>query len=129
MAKKRARLAEPWVYVLRRDRQLPPEEQSKFTLRPLTISERAVAGSGLVSLVAFADGTRETHRRETIVSLNLALQNIVAVENFPSDKPEMWPDGREARLRYLEQLDDEDVFELGNEIYVRSTVGEAEKNS
>lgn len=128
MAKKFKRPTQSWEYVLDRDRELAPEEQSRFLLRPLTVSERAAVHSGLVTLMEGPDGTRQTQSRLNIVGVNIAVQNIVSVENFPSDEPKAWPDSREERLKYLEQLSDDDVQELANEVFAKSTIDTALKN-
>lgn len=53
----------------------------------------------------------------------IVVTHVVSIENFPARSPQPWPKDREDRERYLEQLDDDDVLELGNEVWVRSTLG------
>lgn len=128
MPKKFKRSTESWEYVLERDREAPPEEQSRFMLRPLTVSERAAVHSNLVMLAEATDGTRQTQTRSHIVGVSIAVQNIVGVENFPSDQPTPWPATRDERLKYLEQLHDDDVQEIANEVFAKSTIDTALKN-
>ena len=123
MAKKQKRAAECWRYVLLRDRKLPPEEQTTWILRPLTQLERAEARDNMARVQTIPGGGTATITRTHRLSLDLAVSNIHSVENFPAGAPEPWPEDREARLAYLDALDDDDVKELGNEIWVRSAIG------
>jgi hypothetical protein len=130
MATQRKRSAETWRHVLTRDLGLPPEEQTTFVLRPLTQVERAEARDNLARIHALPDGATATVTRTHRLSLDLVLSNTVAVENFRNDKGVVlpWPEERDARLVYLDGLEDEDVKEVGNEIWVHSTLGGDAKN-
>jgi hypothetical protein len=123
MAKSIKRQAETWIYVIEKDRALPPEQQSRFTFRPLTFSERA-----LVRDTMAVDGASRVYR----TAGELLLDHLLSVDNFPVEHPKPWPSDRDARMQYLELLDDADVLELGNEIWLRSSLGRDEtivKNS
>ena len=123
------RLAESWRYIPLSDRDLAVEEQTTFRLRPMSQAERVTAFDDASRTVVQTDGSQAIIGRERQVALRLCLNHIESIENFPAGAAERWPDGREARERYLEQLDDEIVREVGNEIFARSTAGVAEKNS
>jgi hypothetical protein len=133
MAKAVKRPAESWVYVLKADRDLPMEEQSRFTLRPMTHNERAAAHDDLVRTRVSPDGDKTVQARTRQQALVIALRHIVSIENFPSENPQPWPATTEARAAYVEQLDDEYVLELGNEVFARRGLlgdeGAAIKNS
>lgn len=121
MAKAKKRPAEAWTYVLKADRELPRDEQSMFALAPMTYAQRAAVRDDMLR------GERVFRSAGEI-----ALRHIVSTENFPADNPAPWPTEHEKRLRYLEQLDDDDILEIGNEVWIRSTLGldeETVKNS
>jgi hypothetical protein len=129
MAKAVKRTAESWHYVLKADRELPPEQQTTFTLRPLTQGERAWVSDNIARTHFKPDGSRESVGRTHQLTRDLCLTNIEAVENFPAGENRKWPEGREDRERFLEDLDDAALLEVGNEIWIRSSMGPAEKNS
>jgi hypothetical protein len=121
MAKKNRCVAESWVYVTKTDRALPKEEQTRFTLRPMTWAERDRARDALSS-------ESVVHRQ----ARRMALDHIVSIENFPVGDPKPWPSTIGEREAYLNTLDDGDVLEVGNEVWLRSTLGpdeDALKNS
>lgn len=131
MAKLVKRPAESWRYVLRGDRALPIEQQTVFTLAPLTMAERAQVHDDITRTQTQPDGTRITLGRTRQTGVELVLSHVVAIENFPVGAPEPWPTSAAARARYLERLQDDDVLELGNEIFERSDLGDEDvaKNS
>lgn len=111
MAKAKKRPTEAWTYVLEADRSLDPSEQSRFVLAPMTYAQRAAVRDGMTQ------GDRVYRSAGEI-----ALDHILSIENFPSDDPRPWPAEREERRKYLELLDDDDVLEIGNEVWARSTL-------
>lgn len=117
MAKKNRCVAESWTYITQADRALPKEEQTRFVLSPMPWDERDRARDALSSDVV-------VHRQ----ARQMALEHIVAVENFPVGAPAPWPTGRAARETYLNTLDDGDVLEIGNEVWARSTLGADEES-
>ena len=121
MATKAAAPIEAWEYILKCDRELPPEQQSRFRLRPLTLAERAAARDNLARTHVH-DGERTVVSRSRQVAIELTLSNLVSAENFPAGEAMPWPaDGTLAEKRaYLELLGDAAVNELGNEIFDRS---------
>lgn len=132
MAKAKKRPAEAWVYVLRTDRALPLEQQSRFTLRPMTYAERAGVLDDFLRTETAADGAKIETSRVYRNAWELALEHIVSVENFPVGAADPWPQGREARVQYLDLLDNDDLLEIGNEVWTRSGLGidgDAIKNS
>jgi hypothetical protein len=129
MARSVSRLAESWTYVLASDQTLKAEEQTVFRLSPMTQAERVAAYDDASRVIIQGDGTQVVAGRERQVALALCLSHIEDVQNFPVGAPKPWPIGTEERARYLEQLHDTDIAELGGEIYDRSTIGRTEKNS
>lgn len=129
MATERKRSAETWKFTLEADTKLPADQQTTFILRPLTNIERAEARDNLARIHAAPDGSTATVTRTHRLSLDLCLSNIETVENFPAGAPLPWPEDRAARLAYLNKLEDDDVKEIGNEIWVRSVIGGTVKNS
>jgi hypothetical protein len=132
MAKQAKRSAESWTYVLEADQRLPVEEQTRFTLKPMTGAERAQFVDDLVRTSVAPDGSQTVMRRTQQNARELCLTHIERIENFPAGSngsAMAWPKSREEREAYLEQLSDDDVMELGNEVYVRSTAGPDAKNS
>jgi hypothetical protein len=118
MPKKYARPAEAWTYVLYPDRALPLDQQSRFTLRPLTQAEKLAMLDGLNWVNVHTDGTQEVMPRAYSQALELCLSHIDGVENFPNDGPIAWPAKGSDRQKadYLAMLSDMDILELGNEI-------------
>jgi hypothetical protein len=117
MARKNRCVAESWIYVTKADRELPKDQQSRFTLSPMTAAERDVAQDTLSSGAA---GTREYARK-------IARDHIVSVENFPVGEPKPWPEKSADREAYLATLHDDDVLAIGNEVWVRSSLGADEE--
>lgn len=129
MAKRVTRPAESWSYVLQSDRGLPLEEQSRFVLSPLSQIERAAIRDEIARVSTASDGRKDIISRERRQGVEIVLDHLVSVENFPAGAPQKWPDKREERSAYLEQLDDDFVQELANEIWEKSTIGLEVKNS
>jgi hypothetical protein len=127
MAKAKKRGAGSWTYVLYADRELPDEQQSRFILRPLTGAERDYVTDNSWRIVTMPNGSIERVSRMRTVARELVLTNLQSVERFPIDQPVAWPATRAEREKYLDDhLDDEDVFEIGNQIYERSSLGPEE---
>lgn len=130
MATRVHRPAESFAYVLKADRALPIEQQSRFVCRPMTQAERQALRDDVNRRVECPDGSRMVVSRTRQVAREVVLEHVVAIENFPAGEPLDWPVGksREERAKYLEMLDDDAVFELGNHIFERSDVGAELKN-
>lgn len=128
MAKKVKRAAGAWIYVLQGDRALPESEQTQFMLRPLTGAERDFVRDNISRPGQGRDGTPETVKRMYQEVRQLCLTHIESIERFPIDAPLAWPKDQDARAKYLEMLDDDDVLEVGNEIWVRSSLTEDTKD-
>ena len=131
MAKKANRVVEPFKYVLPADRVLPAGEQSVFTFRPLTQGERMRATDTVEVVHVEGSGERQIRFRTFEQAREVVLACLIKVENFPSEEPIPYPgDGtREEKYRYLEMLDDYDVYRLGDHVIDHSTLGPPEKNS
>lgn len=106
MAKKAGHAVESWWYVLEDDRALPSSEQSRFLLRPLTVAERAALWD---SFVVEKD-------RTFVRALELLVDHVERVENFPAGAPEPWPQKRAEREAYIGMLPGLYMSELANEI-------------
>jgi hypothetical protein len=118
------RAAETWRYILQSDRALEPSQQSVFVLRPLTLAERQRVRDALTRTHVDAEGRHLIASRLNEVRIELALTNVVSVENFPAGEPKPWPAGAPLaeRAAYLEILGDEHVREIGNEIFEHSVI-------
>jgi hypothetical protein len=125
------RSAEAWTYtpIADRDDAIPVEQRTVFRLRPLAQAERVAALDEVARTVITNDGTTTIQKRERQVSYGLCLTHIEAVEHFPPDAPKPWPDTEKERKEFLNTIDDDVVHEVGNEIFDRSSIGVAEKNS
>lgn len=126
MAQRASRPAESFTYIPIADRALPVEQQSRFTLRPMTLTERAAARDNM-SRTQVRDGERTIASRSRQLAVELTLNHLLAAENFPAGEPKPWPaDAPLAdRQAYLELLGDDLVNEIGNEVYIRSTLAGA----
>lgn len=132
MAKAVKRPAESWVYVLKGDRALPEEEQSRFTLRPMTYFERAAVLDDFLRSDTSTGGQDAGASRVYRNAWAIALNHIASVENFPVGTPAPWPESRAEKVSYLGMLENDDVLEIGNEVWSRSGMGidgETIKNS
>lgn len=127
--KRITRSAASWTFVPPSDRDLPPEQQTTFTLRPLTITERAHYHDNLTRTSANGDGGSVVLSRTRQVSVEIVLNQVIAIENFPVGAPEPWPKELDARITYLEKFDDDDLEAIADEIWLRSKLGVPEKNS
>jgi hypothetical protein len=114
MAKALKRPAESWIYILTSDRALEEREQSRFLLSPMTFAERAAIKDDMI---------RSSVERVYRSAGDIVLAHIVSIDNFPAGEPQPWPKKHEDRERYRELLDDDQVLELGNEIFIRSSLG------
>ena len=123
------RPAESWTYIPRDDRALPPDQQTRITLRPLTLQERmrAIDDQSWVTEDP-ATGVRSVARRAWQEAFRLATDFIEAVENFPAGAPEPWPAGRKERQAYLEGMGEDVILEIGNEIINHSMMEPEAKN-
>jgi hypothetical protein len=129
MASKITRPAQSWTYILDDDRDLPDAEQSRFTLRPLTQQERAVIRDEIGRIETGKDGTKSVISRSYRQGIEIVLDAIVSIENFPAGAPQPWPDDRQQRRQYIDMLSDHYVQELANEAWFKSVAGDDVKNS
>ena len=125
------RQVEAWWYVLVSEREKPMNEQSKFLLKPLTQGERMRVWDDSSWVAIAKDGSRSITARGFQQAHEILMSNLVETQNFPLDGVKAWPaNGSGAdREAYLEMLADLDVFELGDVIRNRSTLGPEVKNS
>ena len=131
MASKSQRPVEPFWHVLEKDRKLPVEEQSRFRFRPLTQAERMRAMDNIESVVIEATGERQLRFRSFQQAREIVLSTLIETENFPAGAPEKYDRNasREDRERYVEMIEDGDVYALGDYVFDHSTLGKDEKNS
>jgi hypothetical protein len=128
MASERPRLTGAWKYVLISDRSVPADQQSTFTLLPLTAGERDFYRDHYNSHVASGNGGGpEQVNNVSQTARSICLTHIEAVDNFPAGKPRAWPAGKDERAEFLDRLHDAHVVELGVEVFTRSFLGTEEK--
>jgi hypothetical protein len=125
----RRRQVELWWYVPIADRALPPEQQSRFRLSPLSQAERLRMLDDM-SWLRRSDGEVIIQSRANTVALELVRDHLEETGNFPATAPAPWPASGTAaeRVAYLEQFDDEVLIELAMEIRRRSVLEPDEKN-
>jgi hypothetical protein len=128
MAKAKKRSAESFAYVLEKDRELPPDQQTRFMLRPLTTGERHSLFERATERIEVPGGVRVISHTLSIAR-EVCRDHIESIDRFPSDKPVPWPQKTKERDEYLDQFDDLDLVEIYNELFRRSWVGDEEKNS
>lgn len=135
---------ESWRYVPRADRQLPPEEQTTFTLTPLIQGERLRVWDDASWIRQERNGEQILQPRSYQAALELCVEHIADVENFPAkvkdptsgtygyapNAPKPFPVAgtREQKLLYLDEFDDLIILEVGNEIRDKSTLDSDAKN-
>lgn len=120
-----------WRYMLHSDRELKPEDQSVFVLKPLTQFERMEVWDDLNWLETDSTGAQVVRPRANRQAYQLCLSNIASIENFPAGSPQKWPENGdvEGKKKYLELLDDLSILLIGTEIRQKSTLEEEVKNS
>lgn len=125
------RQVEAWWYVLDAERAKPKEEQSRFRCQPLTQAQRMRVWDDHNWVTVGTNGERAISTRGLQQAHELCLSQITEVQNFPLDGPKPWPDkgSKGEKEAYLEQLEDMDVFEIGNAIRNKSTLEVEAKNS
>lgn len=116
-------------YVLRADRDLPAEQQTRFRCSHLTAAERMRVYDRASWITTDKDGAQALNSRSFEQALELVVTHVQKIENFPVGAPVEWPEGRAERLQYLERFADLDIFEVGNAIREQGSLGAAEKNS
>lgn len=126
MSEAKKRVAGSWTYVPLADRALPPEKQTVFTLSPLDGAERERAADESIQRVLDRDGNIRVVSRMRSVAREIVLTHVTSIERFPASAPKAWPADMEARKKYLEDMDDDLVFEVGNHIWERSALGPEE---
>lgn len=130
MATKSKRPVEAFWIVLPKDKKLPAEEQSRFRFRPLTQAERMRAMDNIESVMIEATGERQLRFRSFQQAREIVLLTLIDTENFPAGEPEKFDSkaSREDRERYVEMLEDGDVYALGDHVFDHSTLGQDAKN-
>lgn len=131
MAKRSQRPVEPFWHVLEKDKKLPAEEQSRFRFRPLTQAERMRAMDNIEQVTIEATGERQLRFRSFQQAREIVLLTLIETENFPAGEPQKFDPkaSREDRERYIELMDDGDVYALGDFVFDHSTLGVDAKNS
>jgi len=131
MARASKRTAEPFKYILPADRQLPAEEQTVFTFRPLSQQERMRAMDDVEAIQINGTGEQQLRFRSFQRAYEIVIACLMDVSNFPVGAAKPYPaaGSREDKAKYLEMLDDFDVHALGDYVFDHSTLGSAEKNS
>lgn len=132
MPKKPKRVAEDWTFILPDERALPPEEQGRFRLSPLTLAERMRVRDERSRLTTTAAGEVIVQSRAWTQLRELVIEHLLSTENVPSDAPSPWPgldSSREKREKWLdENLEDLDVATIGIEIRDKALFGGELKN-
>lgn len=122
MAKAKKRVTGGWTYIPESDRALPPNEQTVFHCKPLTSGERERLADESIQRVIEGGSIRVVSRMRSLAR-EIFLTNVTAIDRFPSDAPKAWPEKPDQRADYIEDMEDDLVFEVGNQIYDRSSFG------
>lgn len=123
MAKKSTRPTEPFWFTLPSDKDRPQTEQSRFRFRPLNQRERMEAMDNVEAVTVAATSERQLRFRTFQQARETVLKTLIETENFPSDAPLPYPGDREAQSRYVEMLDDADLYACGEHVFSHSTTG------
>jgi hypothetical protein len=113
------------------DAELPANEQSRFTFRPMTYAERLRSVDEMQIIELRPDNTRVLHDRSFQQAREILLACLVASENFPAGAPVAYPaKGTPAeRDEWLAQLDPLDLYKLANAARERSAMDKLAGNS
>lgn len=130
MATRSKRPVEAFWFVLKKDQKLPAEEQSRFKFRPLTQAERMRAMDNIESVAIEATGERQLRFRSFQQAREIVITTLVDTENFPAgDHAKFDPKAsREDREKYVELMEDNDVYAMGDYVFDHSTLGQDAKN-
>ena len=131
MPRRSVRPVEAFWFVLPAERKLPAEEQSRFKFRPLSQAERMRAMDNIESVTIEATGERQLRFRSFQQARETVILTLLETQNFPIDGAQPYDPTapREDREKYLELLDDNDVYALGDHVFDHSTLGTDAKNS
>jgi hypothetical protein len=130
MAKRATRVVEPFWYVLLEDKTLPAGQQTRWRFRPLSQAERMDFLDQTEIVTEDGTGTRQLRFRNFAQSREIVLLTLIEVENFPAGDPVKYPDvgSREQKSKWLEDVADSQIYELGQHVFNHSTLGTPEKN-
>lgn len=131
MANRSRRPVEPFWFTPLADRSLPAEKQSSFRFRPLNQVERMHALDNVEVLTEDKTGSRQLRFRNFQQAYEIVIDCLIEAKNFPSGAPVDFPakGSREEKAKYLEMIDDHDVYAMGDYVFDHSTIGVEEKNS
>ena len=131
MAERAKRPVEPFWFTLPADRELPAEQQSKFRFRPMTQRERMHALDNVEVVTEDKTGAKQLRFRSFQQNYEIVLECLIEAKNFPASSPVEYPSkgSREEKAKYLEMIEDPDVYAMGDYVFDRSTIGVEEKNS
>jgi hypothetical protein len=130
MAKRATRVVEPFWYVLFEDKTLPAGQQTRWRFRPLSQAERMDFLDQTEIVTEDGTGTRQLRFRNFAQSREIVLLTLIEVENFPAGDPVKYPDAgsRDQKSKWLEDVADTQIYELGQHVFNHSTLGIPEKN-
>ena len=129
MARQIKRSPESFTYVLQADRELSADQQTRFTLKPLTTAERHSLFERNTERIQQANGDVRLVAHTISLAREVCLEHIEAIDRFPVDRPEPWPAKSKERQAYLEQFADTDLAEIYGVLFERSWLGDDVKNS
>lgn len=123
------RPTEAIVYVPETDRELPADQQTKITLRPMTQAER-IAAIDDEDVLEVGGSAARVRGRQWRRNYELARDHITAVEHFPVDDPKPWPatGARAEKEAYLALMPEAAVFLIGQAVFERSVLPAGAKN-
>lgn len=124
-----------WQWIHPEDAKLPPEQQTVFTLSPMTQAER-MESYDMGNWVRMVNGQRMIEPRAFRQAREICLSHVVDVANLRKEVPggtELlnFPSNgtAEEKSAFFDSYVDEIIlFHIANEIRDRSTIGPPEKN-
>lgn len=83
------------------------------------------------SVTIEATGEKQLRFRSFQQARDTVIATLIDTENFPDEGSAPFPVSgtREERERYIADIDDNDLYALGDYVFDRSTIGDTEKNS
>lgn len=129
------RATETWTFIHESDRDLPPDQQTIFTLEPLSLPEE-MAVIEAQQAIATDPVTQEriVRDRKWTAALEVFCGHVVAIDNFPpgaNGQAKKWPrEGTpQERVEFAGQFSSVTIYDIAKEIFNRGLLSADAKNS
>jgi hypothetical protein len=129
------RPTETWKFIHESDKALPEDQQTIFTLEPLSLTEEMAAIEAQQAIATNpVSGERVVRDRKWTAALEMFCAHVVDIENFPpgaNGGARKWPRSGsiEERLEYASQFSSVVIYDIAQAIFNRGLLSDDAKNS